>query len=451
MSPGDPGSWPYTRGRTRESYDERPWISQVWAGAGGPEDTSRVVSEILDAGADTAAIRCDRATRAGHDSDHPAYRDEAGFGGVALSHAGDLELLAGNLDLNRLFWLCDAVAAPLMACLWAAARAAGRPPSCFGVSNDPLGEAFADGRDEPEPWAMRAAADLAAWLAAECPQAIPFTLSGGGERTPVDPAGELAAVLLHAGWSASWWGDAALHRATARLACGLGLLEQVCGFRAARTAFAQRFGEPAALSVLAISRHNSLAAAQPDVNLVRTSLQAMGAALGGAQIISLAPRDTPQGGPTPLSARLAVRTLQILAAETGVTRTVDPAGGSDVIERRTQDLAERALALATALEGLPPAQAWERLRAASGRPAEPVVGVTRYAAAAAVPAQPRGADAAHFARLAEWRATRSQQALRESLGRLRDVARSAGNLMPALVDAATHHATLGELCACLRG
>jgi methylmalonyl-CoA mutase N-terminal domain/subunit len=451
MSPGEPGAWPYTRGRTRESYDERPWISQVWAGAGGPEETSRVVREILDAGADAAAIRCDRATRAGCDSDHSAYRDEAGVGGVALSHAGDLALLGGKLDGSRLFWLCDAAAAPLMACWWAAARASGQPAICFGVSNDPLGEAFADGRDGPEPWALRAAGDLSAWLAVECPQAIPFTLSGGGERTPADPAGELAAVLLHAAWSASRWGDAALRRATARLACGLGLLEQVAAFRAARTAFAHRFGEAAALSILAISWQNSLAAAQPDVNLVRMSLQAMGAALGGAQIISLGPHDAAQGGPAPLSARLAARILQILAAETGVTRTVDPAGGSDVIERRTRDLAERALALATALEGLPPAQAWDRLRAASGRPAEPVVGVTRHAAAPAAPPEPRGADAAHFARLAEWRASRSQQALRESLGRLRDAARGTGNVMPALVDAAIHRATLGELCACMRG
>ncbi len=450
MSPGDPGAWPYTRGQTRASYDERPWISQVWAGAGGPEETGRVISEILDAGTDTAAIRCDRATRAGYDSDHPAYRQQAGVGGVALSHAGDLTALAGRLDWNRLFWLCDAAAAPLMACLWAAARAEGRPASCFGVSNDPLGEAFADGRDAPEPWAQRAAADLAVWLAAECPQAIPFTLSGGGERAPVDPAGELAAVLLHAGWSASRWGDAALRRATARLACGAGFVEQIAACRAARTAYARRFGEQAALSILAVSRENSLGAVQIDVNLVRASLQAMAAALGGAQVISLAPRDAAQGGPSALSARLAARILQILAAETGVTRTVDPAGGSDVIERHSQELAERALALATALEGLPPAQAWFRLRAASGRPAGPVVGVTRYATAAAAPAQPRGVDAAYFARLAEWRATRSQQALRESLGRLRNTVRGASNLMPALIDAATHHATLGELCACLR-
>lgn len=432
------GPAPFTPGADLRSYDEQPWTIEILLGAADPAFTSQLVLEAIEAGADRVALRLDSTVDELPGPDGHQSRASAGESGMVVCRAADFARLFESVDPGRLFLLADQLAAPIAACFVAAARSVGREWRSFGISNDPLGEAFSSGAANPEAWALRACRDLALWLAAEAPQATRQTLGAGAEHSTAAAAPEVAAVLAHAAeYRRMGFGETL----RARFACGHRVLDEAAKFRAAREAHWRRFGGGASLQIEAVSRMESLGAPQADVNLVRISLQAMAAALGGARTICLLPCQMDRA-----SVRLAVRTQQLLAAETGVTRVADPAAGSEAIERKTARFAGEALELA--VQDLP--SAWQALRSRGADRHQPVVGVTMFTTPNASPQTAPRAPSAWFEALARDREQRDQMALDDTLLRLRNAARGTGNLMPALIEAAECHATLGEMFISLR-
>ncbi len=434
MSP--PPAAPLRHGQDFRSGDEQHWTIEVIVGAGDPVFTGQLAREAMDAGADRVALRLDRAV---HDLAGPETleeRDSTGASGMMACRAADFAELLRTIAPHRLMLLADRAAAPVAACVVAAARSLGQDWRGFGISNDPLGEALASSAAGPDPWALRACRDLALWLAEEAPLATRQTLGAGAEQSAAEAAPEVAAILAHAArYRQLGFGETL----RARMACGHRVLNEAAKIRAARQAHAQKFG--VSLEIEAVSRIESLGAPQADVNLVRISLQAMAAALGGARTICLVPCEMERTW-----VRLAVRAQQVLTAETGVTRVADPAAGAGVFERKTAAIAAEALEIAA--RDFP--AVWEAARSRAAATHQPVVGVTRFVTAGApLRAKPRSLSAWLDA-LARDGARRDQRSLDESLLRLRDAARGTGNLMPHLIDAAERHATLGEMFICLR-
>ncbi len=486
---GRPGEFPYTRGIYPEMYRSRIWTMRQYAGFGSAEESNRRYHYLLTQGSTGLSVAFDLPTQMGFDSDHPMAAGEVGRVGVPVSSLADMETLFQGIPLAEVStsMTINSTASILLAYYALVARRQGADWRKLSgtIQNDILKEYIARGTYiyPPRP-AMRLITDIFAWAGRELPEWNTISISGYHIREAGSTAAQELAFTFA---NAIAYIDAAVQAGLAvdtfapRLSFFFnshnGFLEEVAKFRAARRIYAKlmrdRFGakDPRSLMlrVHVQTAGSTLTAQQPDVNIVRTALQAMAAVLGGVQSLHTNSRDEALSLPTEESARIALRTQQVIAYETGVVNTADPAGGSnqlealtDSMEREAGEYMRRIDEMGGALRAIETGYvqseiqnaAYEYQRAVE-RGELIVVGVNRFQqdGERAIPGfrLDPALERAQVEKLRQVRASRSRSALDEKLTALEEAARNGGNLMPVIVAAAEAYATVGEISDRLRG
>ncbi|MBS1858920.1 MAG: methylmalonyl-CoA mutase [Acidobacteria bacterium] len=486
--PERPGEYPFTRGIYPEMYRRRLWTMRQYAGFGTAEESNRRYRYLLAQGTTGLSVAFDLPTQLGLDSDHPMAAGEVGRVGVAISSLADMERLFEGIPLESVStsMTINSTAAILLACyaLVAERQGADRRKLSGTIQNDILKEYIARGTYiYPPRAAMRIITDIFSWAGAEMPEWNTISISGYHIREAGSTAVEELAftfadaiAYIEAAIAAGLAVDSFAPRLSFFFNAHGDFLEEIAKFRAARRIYArlmrERFGARDPRS-LALRFHvqtagSTLTARQPDVNIVRTALEAMAAVLGGAQSLHTNSRDEALGLPTEESARIALRTQQIIAYETGAASTADPAGGSGHIEALTDSIESGVAGILAEIEQaggtLPSIESgWIQQRIQNSayryqRAVESgervVVGVNRF--------QQEGErdiptfridpalERAQVERLREVRAARSASAVEAALGDLERAARGGGNLMPPILAAAGVYATVGEISDRLR-
>jgi methylmalonyl-CoA mutase N-terminal domain/subunit len=486
---GRPGEYPFTRGVQATMYRSRLWTMRQYAGFATAEETNRRFRYLLEQGQTGLSVAFDLPTQMGYDADAPEAAGEVGKVGVPISSLADMEALFRDIPLGEVStsMTINATAATLLALYIAAAERQGVAKSAVAgtVQNDILKEYIARGTwiYPPRP-SMRLVTDIFEYGAAELPRWNTISISGYHMREAGATAAQELAFTLADGIA---YVEAALARGLAiddfapRLsfffAAWSELFEEVAKFRAARRMWArivrERFESSNARS-MACRFHvqtagSSLTAQSVDNNVVRTTVQALAAVLGGAQSLHTNARDEALALPTAESARLALRTQQILAHEAGVTETPDPLAGSFFVESLTDELEAAAngyLEEIDALGGTLPAlesgfqqraiqESAYRVQRAIDAGDQVVVGVNRFRdeGATASPAlqriDPEG-ERRQVAGVRRVRAERDPAAWEAAMRRLGDAAAGTDNLLPPLVEAVRAYATVGEIADRLR-
>ncbi|MDQ7842155.1 MAG: methylmalonyl-CoA mutase family protein [Armatimonadota bacterium] len=485
---GRPGEFPYTRGIHPTMYRGRLWTMRQYAGYGTAEETNRRFHLLLSEGQTGLSVAFDLPTQMGYDSDHPQAEAEVGKAGVAVDTLADMETLLQGIPLDRVTtsMTINATAAILLAMYIVVAERQGIPPSSLGgtVQNDILKEYIARGTYifPPGP-SLRLVTDVFRYCADHLPRWHPISVSGyhireAGATAVQEVAFTLADGLtyLRAAVDAGLDVDRIAPRLSFFFAAQMNLLEEVAKFRAARRLWAHlvrdRLGAKDPRSQM-LRFHTqtagvALTAQQPENNVVRVTLQALAAVLGGTQSLHTNAMDEALALPTEASALLALRTQQILAFESGVAETVDPLGGAYAVEYLTAEIERRARELIEQLEeaggmlraiesGLVQrliAEAAYRESQRIERGEQVVVGVNRFTTGETVRPRilrvPEEVVRRQQARLAEIRRRRDGALVERALTRLRGAAAGRENLMPFILDAVRVHATLGEICDVLR-
>jgi methylmalonyl-CoA mutase N-terminal domain/subunit len=485
---GRPGEFPYTRGIYREMYRARPWTMRQYAGFGTAEESNQRYRYLISQGTTGLSVAFDLPTQIGLDSDHPLAAGEVGRVGVAISSVADMERLFEGIALDQVStsMTINSTAAILLSLYVLVARRQGADIRKLSgtVQNDILKEYIARGTYiyPPRP-AMRIITDLFAWAGRELPEWNTISISGyhireAGSTAIQEVAFTFANAIayIEAALAAGLTVDSFAPRLSFFFNSHNNFLEEIAKFRAARRLYAKlmrdRFGAKNERSLMlrfhAQTAGSTLTAQQPDVNVIRTSLQAMAAVLGGAQSLHTNSRDEALSLPTEESARLALRTQQIIAAESGVTNTVDPLGGSetiedltDSIERGVLEYLERIEAMGGTLRAIEAGYIQNEIQNAafacqkaveSGE--QIVVGVNRFRMEEESPIPTFRLDPAleqgQIDRLRGVRASRNQTEVAEKLERLEQAARGDDNLMPRILEAAESYATVGEISDRLR-
>ncbi|HEV8547071.1 MAG TPA: methylmalonyl-CoA mutase family protein [Candidatus Limnocylindrales bacterium] len=487
---GLPGEFPFTRGVQATMYRSRFWTMRQYAGFATAEETNQRFRYLLEHGQTGLSVAFDLPTQMGYDSDAPEAAGEVGKVGVPISSLADMEILLDGLPLDAVStsMTINSTAAILLAFYVAAAekRGVARDRISGTTQNDILKEYIARGTwIYPLGPSMRLVTDIFEFCARELPRWNTISISGYHMREAgATAAQELAFTLA----DAIAYCEAAVARGLAiddfapRLsfffAAWSELFEEVAKFRAARRMWARivrdRFGARNERSMMCRfhvqTAGSSLTAQSIDNNVVRTTVQALSAVLGGAQSLHTNARDEALALPTEESARLALRTQQILAFESGVTETPDPLAGSYLVETLTSQLEAAARGyldeidamggtLAAIEGGFQQRQIQEaayRVQQAIESGDQIVVGVNRFrddAARAVPPAiqriDPEG-ERRQIERLGRVRTERDATAWAKSLERLQECARGEENLLPALIEAVEAYATVGEISDRLR-
>jgi methylmalonyl-CoA mutase N-terminal domain/subunit len=486
---GEPGAFPFTRGLHPAGYRGRLWTMRQYAGFGTAAESNERYRYLLSHGTTGLSVAFDLPTQIGYDSDDPHAVGEVGRVGVAIDSLEDMETLLAEIPLERVStsMTINATAAILLALYVAVARRRGIPPEALSgtVQNDILKEYVARGTYifPPRP-SLRLVTDLCAYGAEHLPKWNTISISGyhireAGATAPQEVAFTFAHALEYvraareAGLAPERFGE----RLSFFFACHSDFVEEVAKFRAARRLWArlmkERFGVTSAkaqqLRFHVQTGGVTLTAQQPDNNVVRVALQAMAAVLGGCQSLHTNGKDEALALPTEASARLALRTQQIIAHETGVADTVDPLGGSyavealtEWIEREARGLLEGVEARGGALRAIEQGEIQREIQESAYRHQRQVesgerviVGVNRFQEAGEeTPADILRIDPdlerAQVERVRALRARRDPGLWQSALATLEDHARSGQNLMPALVDAVLAWATLGEIAGRLR-
>jgi methylmalonyl-CoA mutase, N-terminal domain len=483
-----PGKYPFTRGIYPDMYRSRLWTMRQYAGFGSAEESNRRYKFLLSQGITGLSVAFDLPTQMGMDSDHPLATGEVGRVGVAICSLADMQRLFDGIELAGITtsMTINSTAAILLSLYVLVARSQGTDPRNLSgtIQNDILKEYIARGTYiyPPRP-AMRIITDVFAWASRELPEWNTISISGYHIREAGSTAiQEVAFTLANAIAYVSAALDAGLEIDTfaPRLSFFFNshnnFLEEIAKFRAARRLYAKimcdRFGAKNPRSMMlrfhVQTAGSTLTAQQPDVNVVRVSMQALAAVLGGAQSLHTNAKDEALGLPTEEAARLALRTQQIIANETGVTNTADPVGGSDYIEKLTdeiergaKDYIDRIDAMGGTLaaiergfiQGEIQNAAYEYQQAVE-RGGTIVVGVNKFRQDEKEPPATFRIDPAieaqQIARLRELRASRDQSAVESRLCALEAAARSSDNLMPHILACAEAYATVGEISDRLR-
>jgi methylmalonyl-CoA mutase N-terminal domain/subunit len=486
---GEPGEFPFTRGLHATGYRGRLWTMRQYAGFGTAAESNRRYRYLLEQGTTGLSVAFDLPTQIGYDSDDPHALGEVGRVGVAIDSLEDMERLFDGIPLDRVStsMTINATAAILLALYVAVARRRGIPEAELSgtVQNDILKEYVARGTwiYPPGP-SMRLVTDLFTYCAARAPKWNPISVSGyhireAGATAPQEVAFTFANAMEYvraakaAGLDPNRFGE----RLSFFFACHSDFLEEIAKFRCARRLWArllkERFGvsNPRAQQCRFHVQTGgvTLAAQQPDNNVVRVALQTLAAVLGGCQSLHTNARDEALALPTEASARLALRTQQIVAYESGVADIVDPLGGSWAVEAATDDLEREALRLIDqiesrggALRAIERGEVQREIQESAYRHQRQVeagervmVGVNRFQEAGEPPPahilriDPE-VERAQVERVKELRARRDAAACRAALDSLEAVARAGGNLVPAIVDAVMAWATVGEVAGRLR-
>ncbi len=483
-----PGEFPYTRGIYPDMYRGRTWTMRQYAGFGTAEESNKRYRYLLSQGITGLSVAFDLPTQMGMDSDHPLAAGEVGRVGVAICSLDDMERLMDGIQLDRITtsMTINSTASILLALYVTTARRQGANVRKLSgtVQNDILKEYIARGTYiyPPRP-AMRIITDMFAWAGAELPEWNTISISGyhireAGSTATQEVAFTLADAIayIQAAIDAGLDVDSFAPRLSFFFNAHNDFLEEIAKYRAARRLYAhimkERFHARNPKSMMlrfhTQTAGSTLTAQQPDVNVVRVALQAMAAVLGGTQSLHTNGRDEALSLPTEESARLALRTQQIVANETGVTSVADPFGGSEYIETLTdqieqgaRDYIERIDAMGGTLAAIESGyiqgeiqNAAYAFQTAVERGEQIVVGVNRFKQAEEHPPMTFRMDPAiessQIERLREMRASRSQAMTNETLDALESAARSSDNLMPKILEACEARATVGEISDRLR-
>jgi len=486
---GEPGSYPYTRGIHASGYRGRPWTMRQYAGFTSPEETNRRFHDLLAGGQTGLSVAFDLPTQMGYDSDDTRVAGEVGRVGVPIDTVHDMARLFDGIDLGSVStsMTINATAAILLALYEAVGRRHGVGPEKLRgtVQNDILKEYVARGTYifPPEP-SLRLATDVIEYCRAELPQFNPISISGYHMREAGATAVQELAFTFG---NAITYSDAALARGLSfddfapRLSFFFAsfndLFEEVAKFRAARRLWARiardRYGatDPKSMTLRfhVQTAGSTLTAQLPETNTVRTTVQALAAVLGGAQSLHTNALDEALGLPSPEAARLALRTQQVLAYESGLTAPIDPLGGSWYVEALTDALDARASAELVRLDELGGPLAAMEAGYQAGAIADAayadqrafeagemvVVGVNRFAepGEAARPQPQRidpAAERAQAERTQAVRAKRDAAAATSALGSLTIAAQGSDNLLPRIRACVEAEVTLGEIADALR-
>jgi methylmalonyl-CoA mutase, N-terminal domain len=484
--PEAPGEFPFARGVHPAGYRSRLWTMRQYAGFGSAAETNKRYRFLLDQGQTGLSVAFDLPTQMGHDPDAPIAQGEVGKVGVSIAGVEDMQDLFEGIPLDRVStsMTINATASILLALYVAVARRQGVNPAVLSgtTQNDILKEYIARGTYifPPGP-SMRLVTDVFAY----CRQAVPrwntISISGYHVREAGCTAVQEVAFTLANG----------VAYVTAALEAGLdvdtfapqlsfffnahnNLIEEIAKFRAARRLWARlmrdRFHAKDPRSMMlrfhAQTAGSMLTAQQPENNIVRVTVQALAAVLGGCQSLHTNSMDEALALPTERSVRIALRTQQILAHESGVADTVDPFGGSYAIERLTGDIEEAAEAYIKRIDDMGGSvnaiafmqreiqDAAYRYQREVEDKARIVVGVNDFVTDDGAPmglfAIDPGIGIALRERVEKLRKTRKADGARRALDALEAGARGRANLMPLIVDAVEQAVTLGEICERLR-
>jgi len=485
----EPGRFPFTRGLHPSGYRSRLWTMRQYAGFGTAAESNRRYRYLLEHGQSGLSVAFDLPTQIGYDADDPRALGEVGRVGVAICSLEDMEQLFDGIPLERVStsMTINATAAILLALYLAVARRRGVAEAALAgtIQNDILKEYVARGTwiYPPGP-SLRLVGDVIAHCLEHVPRWNPISISGyhmreAGATAPQELAFTFANALeyVRAARSRGLDPNRIGERISFFFACHSDFVEEVAKFRCARRLWArlakERLGidEPRAQQCRFHVQTGgvTLTAQQPDNNVVRVALQALAAVLGGCQSLHTNARDEALALPTEASARLALRTQQILAHESGTAQTVDPLGGSWAVEAETTALEREALrllerveaaggALAAIERGLVQAEIQDsayrqQQQLESGE--RVVVGVNRYREEEeSAPGEILRIDPAlereQVARVRALRERRPREPWQRSLDALEQAARSGANLLPPMVEAVLAWATVGEIASRLR-
>jgi methylmalonyl-CoA mutase N-terminal domain/subunit len=486
---GFPGQYPFTRGVQPTMYRGRFWTMRQYAGFGSAKETNTRYKYLLEQGQTGLSVAFDLPTQIGYDSDDPIAAGEVGKVGVAISSLEDMERLFAGIPLDKVStsMTINAPAAVLLAMYVAVAKKQGVDPEHLRgtVQNDILKEYIARGTYiyPPDP-SMRLITDLFRYCYEHVPKWNTISISGyhireAGSTAVQEIAFTLANAIayvqaaLEAGLKVDDFGP----RLSFFFNAHNNLLEEVAKFRAARRLWAHimrhRFGAQNPKSWMlrfhTQTAGSMLTAQQPENNVVRVTLQALAAVLGGTQSLHTNSRDEALGLPTEESVQIALRTQQIIAHESGVADSIDPLAGSylveawtDEIERRATDYIEKIDAMGGALKAIAAGYIQReiqdsayRWQVAVDQQDKIVVGVNHYQVEEELKLDISRVDPAvgerQAARLCALRARRNNEAVSAALSNLETSCRTDDNLMPVILNAVEAYATLGEICNVMRG
>jgi methylmalonyl-CoA mutase N-terminal domain/subunit len=485
---GEPGEYPFTRGVYPSMYTGRPWTMRQYAGFGTAKESNERYHQLVAAGTGGLSVAFDLPTQMGFDSDEAIAHGEVGKVGVAIDSIDDMRMLFDGIPLDQVSTSMT-INAPgsvllLLYQLVAEERGIDGGKLTGTIQNDVLKEYIARGTYiYPPKQSLRLIADTFAYCQAELPRWNTISISGYHmAEAGATPAQEVAFTLanakayVQAALDAGLAGDDIAPRLPCFFVARTTFLEEVAKFRAARRIWAQmmrdEFGAKNPKSLM-LRFHTQtagvqLTAQQPEVNMVRVALQALGAVLGGTQSLHTNSYDEAIALPTQKAARLALRTQQVIAYESDVTKTVDPFAGSYVVESMTDDLDaairelmqavdDRGGAVAAIEEGYQKSE----IEASAYRIAQQidsgqrvVVGLNRFTSSDDEPYEPLRVDPAIEAeqgeRLARLRADRDQAAVDHALTGLQAAARGTDNVLYPMREALRARATVGEVCHALR-
>ncbi len=480
-----PGEYPYVRGVQPTMYRGRFWTMRQYAGFTSAKASNERYRALLAQGARGLSVAFDLPTQIGYDSDSPEAFGEVGRVGVPINSLHDMEVLFDQIPLDKVTvsMTINSTASILLALLIAVAKRRGIDPSALGgtIQNDILKEYIARGTYRfPVGPSMRLITDTFRYCADHVPRWNPISISGYHIREAGATAAQEVAFTLADGIAyvqAALDAGLDVDRFASRLSFFFNahnnLFEEVAKFRAARRMWAkimkERFGAKSERSCWlrfhTQTAGSTLQSRQIDCNVVRTTLQALSAVLGGTQSLHTNGRDEALALPTEASATLALRTQQVIAHESGVADVVDPLGGAPFIEALTDEVEARAQALIDRIDAMGGAvsciafmqgeiersayQAQKRIESAE----DVVVGVNRFEEGDGAQPELLAIDDAAYTsicvQLKEMRSQRDGAAAQHALDALTAACRSTDNLMPPILAAVEAHATVGEICAAM--
>ncbi|WP_329182751.1 acyl-CoA mutase large subunit family protein [Actinacidiphila glaucinigra] len=483
-----PGTFPYTRGVYPTMYTARPWTMRQYAGFGTAAESNARYQQLIAHGTTGLSVAFDLPTQMGHDSNAPLAHGEVGKVGVAIDSIDDMRVLFHGIPLNQVStsMTINAPAAVLLLLYQLVAEEQGASPDQLTgtIQNDVLKEYIARGTYifPPTP-SLRLTADIFQYCKAELPKWNTISISGYHmAEAGASPTQEIAFTLangieyVRTAIAAGMDIDDFAPRLSFFFVARTTILEEVAKFRAARRIWAHtmkvHFGAKNPKSHM-LRFHTQtagvqLTAQQPEVNLVRVTIQALAAVLGGTQSLHTNSFDEALALPTDKSARLALRTQQVLAHETDVTATVDPFAGSYAIEAMTNDIEAAATALMTQIEQLGGAVAAiehgfqkaeiehnaYRIAQETDAAERIVVGVNRFQLEQEEPYQPLRVDPAietqQIERIAKLRAWRCHERVDAAITQLQKAAAGDANVLYPMKQALAAGATVGEVCNALR-
>ncbi|MDH3680493.1 MAG: methylmalonyl-CoA mutase [Acidimicrobiia bacterium] len=478
-----PGAPPYVRGPRATMYTNRPWTIRQYAGFSTAEESNEFYRRNLEAGQMGLSVAFDLATHRGYDSDHDRVKGDVGKAGVAIDSVEDMKILFDGIPLDKMTvsMTMNGAVLPIMACYIVAGEEQGVAAEQLAgtIQNDILKEFMVRNTYiyPPEP-SMRIVADIIEFTAERMPKFNSISISGyhmleAGASADLELAFTLADGLeyVRAALAKGLDIDAFAGRLSFFFGIGMDFFMEVAKLRAARllwhelmSQFEPKNPRSSILRTHCQTSGVSLTEQDPHNNVVRTTIEAMAAVLGGTQSLHTNSFDEALGLPTEFSARIARNTQLILAEESGITHTVDPLAGSYFVESLTADLADRAREILAEVEelggmtkaiasGVPKLRIEEsaaRRQARIDRGEETVVGVNKYTVS-----DPELVDVLDIdntavrkqqvERLVRIRAERDDAACRAALAALTDAARNGSNLLVASVAAARARATVGEM------